>query len=225
MPTVTFITMGCKVNHTETESMAGLFRQRGYIIVEPVELADVYVINTCSVTHLGERKSRQMVRRAVRQNPEAIGSSHPLRLYEEGVKALEGQDRDTAMRKFTEAWKQQDQLDPEMRQQLKDKLTFLRANNQPTQPLPRPDAPAPPSATPTGRWRTACRSGRQRDARFLSAENWSASIASTLPTLQVARLVLTLVPVGHRRLAVPSLLTWMLEAVASEAQSPRKPIR
>ncbi len=72
MPTVSFITMGCKVNHTETESMAGLFRQRGYIIVDPMELADVYVINTCSVTHLGERKSRQMVRRSVRKNPEAV---------------------------------------------------------------------------------------------------------------------------------------------------------
>ena len=72
MPTVSFITLGCKVNHTETESMAGLFRQRGYIIVEPSEVADVYVINTCSVTHLGERKSRQMVRRAIRLNSEAI---------------------------------------------------------------------------------------------------------------------------------------------------------
>jgi threonylcarbamoyladenosine tRNA methylthiotransferase MtaB len=72
MPTVSFITLGCKVNHTETESMAGLFRQRGYIIVEPSEAADVYVINTCSVTHLGERKSRQMVRRAIRSNPDAI---------------------------------------------------------------------------------------------------------------------------------------------------------
>ncbi len=72
MPTVAFITLGCKVNQTETESMAGLFRKRGYTLVDAAEHADIYIINTCSVTHLGERKSRQMVRRASRLNPDAI---------------------------------------------------------------------------------------------------------------------------------------------------------
>lgn len=72
MPTVAFITLGCKVNQTETESMAGLFQQRGYRLVDAAEHADIYVINTCSVTHLGERKSRQMVRRAGRLNSDAI---------------------------------------------------------------------------------------------------------------------------------------------------------
>lgn len=72
MRTVAFITLGCKVNQTESESMSGLFLQRGYRIVDAKENADVYVINTCSVTHLGERKSRQMVRRAVRLNPDGI---------------------------------------------------------------------------------------------------------------------------------------------------------
>ncbi len=72
MPTVAFITLGCKVNQTETEAMSGLFRHRGYEMVDATEKADVYVINTCSVTHLGERKSRQMVRRAGRLNPDAI---------------------------------------------------------------------------------------------------------------------------------------------------------
>lgn len=71
MQTVAFITLGCKVNQTETESMAGLFIQRGYRVVGPAEVADAYVINTCSVTHLGEKKSRQMVRRAARLNPDA----------------------------------------------------------------------------------------------------------------------------------------------------------
>ena len=72
MPTVAFITLGCKVNQTETESMAGLFMHRGYLVVDSDAVADVYVVNTCSVTHLGERKSRQMVRRAVRLNPSGI---------------------------------------------------------------------------------------------------------------------------------------------------------
>ncbi len=72
MATVAFITLGCKVNQTETEAMAGIFRQGGYTVADPGEHADVYVVNTCSVTHLGERKSRQMVRRATRLNPGAI---------------------------------------------------------------------------------------------------------------------------------------------------------
>ncbi len=72
MPTVAFITLGCKVNQTETDAMAGLFKQCGYQVVEPTENADAYVVNTCSVTHLGERKSRQKVRRVARLNPGAI---------------------------------------------------------------------------------------------------------------------------------------------------------
>ena len=66
------MTLGCKVNQFETETMEGLFKQRGYAIVPFQEAADVYVINTCSVTSLGDRKSRQIIRRAHRQNPSAI---------------------------------------------------------------------------------------------------------------------------------------------------------
>lgn len=72
MATVAFITLGCKVNQTETEAMAGLFERRGYTTGDPGHKADVYVVNTCSVTHLGERKSRQMIRRAARMNPDAV---------------------------------------------------------------------------------------------------------------------------------------------------------
>ena len=65
------MTLGCKVNQFETETMEGLFRARGYEVVPFEERADVYVINTCSVTHLSDRKSRQLIRRAVRTNPAA----------------------------------------------------------------------------------------------------------------------------------------------------------
>ena len=61
-------TLGCKVNQFETETMEGLFKQKGYEIVPFEETADFYVINTCSVTSLGDRKSRQIIRRAQRQN-------------------------------------------------------------------------------------------------------------------------------------------------------------
>ena len=65
------MTLGCKVNQFETETMEGLFRARGYEVVPFEERAEVYVINTCSVTHLSDRKSRQLIRRAARTNPDA----------------------------------------------------------------------------------------------------------------------------------------------------------
>lgn len=72
MPQVAFTTLGCKVNQFETEVMEGLFKARGYNVVDFSQHADIYVINTCSVTNLGEKKSRQLIRRASRQNPEAV---------------------------------------------------------------------------------------------------------------------------------------------------------
>ena len=71
-PTVAFHTLGCKVNHYETEGIWQMFMNHGYDRVEFDRQADVYVINTCTVTNTGDRKSRQIIRRAVRQNPEAI---------------------------------------------------------------------------------------------------------------------------------------------------------
>ncbi len=65
-----FYTLGCKVNQTETEALAGIFRAGGYDIVPFEERADVYVINTCTVTNMGDRKSRQVIRRAGKANPE-----------------------------------------------------------------------------------------------------------------------------------------------------------
>lgn len=72
MPSVALTTLGCKVNQFETEMMEGLFKERAYTVVSFDEAADFYIVNTCSVTHLGERKSRQLIRRALRQNPQAI---------------------------------------------------------------------------------------------------------------------------------------------------------
>jgi len=72
MLTVAFHTLGCKVNHYETEGIWNMFKEHGYERVEFDRMADVYVINTCTVTNTGDRKSRQIIRRAVRKNPEAI---------------------------------------------------------------------------------------------------------------------------------------------------------
>lgn len=70
--TVAFITLGCKVNQFETELMEGLFKQRDYNIVPNDEKADIYVINTCSVTSFADKKSRQLIRRSARLNENAV---------------------------------------------------------------------------------------------------------------------------------------------------------
>lgn len=72
MATVAFHTLGCKVNHYETESIWQLFKNHDYQKVDFEEKADVYVINTCTVTNTGDKKSRQVIRRAIRRNPDAI---------------------------------------------------------------------------------------------------------------------------------------------------------
>lgn len=72
MRTVAFYTLGCKVNQYDTEAMVELFQKNGYKVVNSSEIADVYVINTCTVTNLGDRKSRQFIRRAKKNNPESI---------------------------------------------------------------------------------------------------------------------------------------------------------
>ena len=72
MNTVSFCTLGCKVNQYETEAMAKLFQNAGYEVREFDEKCDIYVINTCTVTSMGDRKSRQMIHRAAKQNPHAL---------------------------------------------------------------------------------------------------------------------------------------------------------
>ncbi|PAV29019.1 tRNA (N(6)-L-threonylcarbamoyladenosine(37)-C(2))-methylthiotransferase MtaB [Virgibacillus profundi] len=72
MPTVAFHTLGCKVNHYETEGIWRMFMDNGYERVDFDHDSDVYVINTCTVTNTGDKKSRQTIRRAIRKNPEAI---------------------------------------------------------------------------------------------------------------------------------------------------------
>ena len=69
---VSLLTLGCKANQYDTQAIAGLFRQRGYEIVPFPAPAEIYVVNTCSVTGEAVRKSRQLVRRAGRANPQAV---------------------------------------------------------------------------------------------------------------------------------------------------------
>ncbi len=70
--TVSFYTLGCKVNQYETNAMEQQFIKNNYEIVENTQKADIYVINTCTVTNIAERKSRQMLRRVKEINPSAV---------------------------------------------------------------------------------------------------------------------------------------------------------
>ena len=69
---VSFYTLGCKVNQNETGALAQLFEQHGFTVEESGEAADVYVVNSCTVTNFGDQKSRKWLRRAKRENPGAV---------------------------------------------------------------------------------------------------------------------------------------------------------
>ena len=69
---VSFYTLGCKVNQNETGALQQLFCQNGYTLAGKDEPADVYIVNSCTVTAGGDKKSRQWLRRAKRENPGAV---------------------------------------------------------------------------------------------------------------------------------------------------------
>ncbi|MGA8848385.1 MAG: tRNA (N(6)-L-threonylcarbamoyladenosine(37)-C(2))-methylthiotransferase MtaB [Dehalococcoidia bacterium] len=69
---VAFYTLGCKLNQAETESLAGQFSQLEFQLVSPNDVADIYIANTCTVTHIADRKSRHWLRLARRRNPRAL---------------------------------------------------------------------------------------------------------------------------------------------------------
>lgn len=69
---VAFFTLGCKVNQYESQAVGEAFKARGYEICGEDDIADVYVVNSCSVTRLADRKSRQYIRRVKRLNPKAV---------------------------------------------------------------------------------------------------------------------------------------------------------
>ena len=69
---VAFSTLGCRVNQYESEAMAEKFIKSGYEVVPFNEIADVYVVNTCTVTNMSDRKSRQMISKAKKLNEDAV---------------------------------------------------------------------------------------------------------------------------------------------------------
>ena len=70
--TFSILTLGCKVNQYESEAMSELFESRGYRQVENDDFSDVYIVNTCTVTNLSDRKSRQFIRKSKKNNPNSV---------------------------------------------------------------------------------------------------------------------------------------------------------
>lgn len=117
MPSVAFHTLGCKVNHYETEAIWQLFQNDGYARHDFDQVADVYVINTCTVTNTGDKKSRQVIRRAIRKNPDAVicvtgcyAQTSPAEIMAiPGVDIVVGTQDRTKMLGYIEQYKQERQ--------------------------------------------------------------------------------------------------------------------
>ena len=109
---VAFHNLGCKVNSYETEAMLAGLKKRGFIEVPFEEGADVYVINTCTVTNIADRKSRQMLHRAKAMNPDAavvavgcyVQAAGESLLADEAVDIIVGNDRKHELAELIEAW-------------------------------------------------------------------------------------------------------------------------
>ncbi len=91
---VAFHTLGCKVNQYETEAMREQFAQAGHVVVGETDVADVYIINTCTVTSLADRKSRQYIRRMKKQSPDSVVAVTGcyVQIKPDEVAAIEGVD-------------------------------------------------------------------------------------------------------------------------------------
>lgn len=117
---MSIFTLGCKVNRYDSEAIEEIFKGAGYEVVPFHEKSDVYIINTCTVTHMSDRKSRQMIRRTKKINPDAIVvvAGCYAQVSKEEIEAIEevdliiGTDRRLEMLEAVEQYRQtQTQLD------------------------------------------------------------------------------------------------------------------
>ncbi len=107
---IAFYTLGCKVNQYETEALKEEFARAGYQVTGEDDVADIYVINTCTVTNLADRKSRQYIRRMKRRSPEAViavtgcyAQTKPAEVASvEGVDIVAGNGEKNELRRYIE---------------------------------------------------------------------------------------------------------------------------
>ncbi len=112
MKTFAVQTLGCKVNQVESETIIEDFLNQGYQLVRHDEPADIYIINTCTVTHVSDRKSRAVIRRAVRRRPDALvvvtgcmaQISHDTPEMPDGIDLLVGNRQKERLVEIVESW-------------------------------------------------------------------------------------------------------------------------
>ena len=97
MKKVAFHNLGCKVNSYELDGISQMFQKRGYEIVEFAQKADVYIVNTCTVTNIADHKSRKMLSRARAQNPDAVVVAAGCYVQSDPEKALQNENIDIAV--------------------------------------------------------------------------------------------------------------------------------
>ncbi len=122
MPSVAFHTLGCKVNQYETEAMTEQFIKAGYHIGEFDEKNDIYIVNTCTVTNIADKKSRKMLSRAKKNNPEgiviAVGCYVQIRHDElhdmPYIDLLVGNTKKNQLVDLVQAYQQDHQIEPEI---------------------------------------------------------------------------------------------------------------
>ncbi len=122
--TIAFYTLGCKVNTYETEALQTLFKQDGFDVVDAKAFADVYVINTCTVTNTSDVKSRKAIRRAIKQNTDAVVAVIGCysQVESEVVAAIDGVD-------IVMGTSQREQLLTLVKQYLRDRRQILAVND------------------------------------------------------------------------------------------------
>ena len=114
---VAFHTLGCKVNQYETEAISEKFREKGYQVVDEREFADVYIINTCTVTSVADKKSRQYIRKMKKLNPDSVvavtGCYAQIKPDEvsavEGVDIVAGTNEKSRLTEYVEEFMQEGQ--------------------------------------------------------------------------------------------------------------------
>ncbi len=141
-PRVAFVTLGCKVNTSDTQRAIADFREAGFRIVPPDAPADVYVVNTCSVTHVADRKSRRWLRRGARSNPNALVVATGC-YAESGRAVLEGMPEVGLI----VGYKQKDDLLSLVLERISDlegvqSLDLISTNPRPPIPDPHPQLPS-----------------------------------------------------------------------------------
>ena len=109
MPSIAFHTLGCKVNQYDTQAMLELFRSAGYRIVPFSGPADIYLVNTCTVTGVGDKKSLQLARKLKREHPSSrlilcgcMAQSRPEVLLKAGADLVLGTQRRMDVVRLTE---------------------------------------------------------------------------------------------------------------------------